>query len=55
MKLLKIDPIRIAVKSIAESKDFWIDCLGLYFEKAETVQEQKVTTGGVLVELREKQ
>ncbi len=32
-----------------------MDCLGLDFEKAETVQEQKVTTGGLLVELCEKQ
>ena len=44
MKVLKIDHLGIAVKSIEEGKKFWSDTLGLEFEGAETVQEQKVTT-----------
>jgi methylmalonyl-CoA/ethylmalonyl-CoA epimerase len=44
MKVLKIDHLGIAVKSIEEGKEFWSDALGLEFEGAETVQEQKVTT-----------
>ena len=31
MKLLKIDHLGIAVKSIDAGKDFWIDSLGLSF------------------------
>ncbi len=45
MKILKIDHLGIAVKSMDEGKNFWSDVLGLKFEGAETVQEQKVTTG----------
>ncbi|QTA88696.1 methylmalonyl-CoA epimerase [Desulfonema magnum] len=45
MKILKIDHLGIAVKSMDEGKNFWSDILGLKFEGAETVQEQKVTTG----------
>jgi methylmalonyl-CoA/ethylmalonyl-CoA epimerase len=44
MKVLKIDHLGIAVNSIADGKNFWSDVLGLEFEGAETVAEQKVTT-----------
>ncbi len=44
MKVLKINHLGIAVKSIEEGKKFWVDTLGLVFEGAETVEEQKVTT-----------
>jgi methylmalonyl-CoA/ethylmalonyl-CoA epimerase len=44
MKVLKIDHLGIAVNSINDGKNFWSDVLGLKFEGAETVQEQKVTT-----------
>ncbi len=44
MKILKIDHLGIAVKSIEDGKNFWTDALGLAFEGAETVEEQKVTT-----------
>ena len=44
MKVLKIDHLGIAVKSIEEGKNFWADVLGLVFEGSETVEEQKVTT-----------
>ena len=44
MKILKIDHLGIAVNSIDEGKIFWTDVLGLEFEGAETVAEQKVTT-----------
>ncbi len=44
MKVLKIDHLGIAVNSIDEGKNFWSDVLGLKFEGAETVAEQKVTT-----------
>jgi methylmalonyl-CoA/ethylmalonyl-CoA epimerase len=44
MKILKIDHLGIAVKSIDEGKNFWTDALGLEFEGSETVAEQKVTT-----------
>jgi methylmalonyl-CoA/ethylmalonyl-CoA epimerase len=44
MKILKIDHLGIAVNSIDEGKKFWSDILGLEFEGAETVAEQKVTT-----------
>ena len=44
MKILKIDHLGIAVDSIEEGKNFWSDVLGLAFEGAETVAEQKVTT-----------
>ena len=44
MKILKIDHLGIAVNSIDEGKGFWSDVLGLDFEGAETVAEQKVTT-----------
>ena len=44
MKVLKIDHLGIAVNSIDEGRKFWSDVLGLAFEGAETVEEQKVTT-----------
>jgi methylmalonyl-CoA/ethylmalonyl-CoA epimerase len=44
MKILKIDHLGIAVNSIEDGKKFWTDILGLSFEGAETVAEQKVTT-----------
>ncbi|HSO09354.1 MAG TPA: methylmalonyl-CoA epimerase [Desulfoprunum sp.] len=44
MKILKIDHLGIAVNSMDEGKSFWSDILGLTFEGAETVAEQKVTT-----------
>jgi len=44
MKVLKIDHLGIAVNSIEAGKQFWSDILGLQFEGAETVEEQKVTT-----------
>ena len=44
MKILKIDHLGIAVNSINEGQNFWSDILGLEFEGAETVEEQKVKT-----------
>lgn len=44
MKILKIDHLGIAVNNMDEGKGFWTDVLGLKFEGAETVAEQKVTT-----------
>ncbi len=44
MKIEKIDHLGIAVKSIADGKNFWTDVLGLEIEATETVESQKVTT-----------
>jgi len=44
MKILQIDHLGIAVDSIDTGKAFWQDVLGLRFEGAETVAEQKTTT-----------
>jgi len=44
MKVLKIDHLGIAVRSIEEAKKLFQDTLGLKFEGSETVAEQKVTT-----------
>ncbi len=44
MRVLKIDHLGIAVKSINEGKNFWTDIMGLDFGGTETVEEQKVTT-----------
>ena len=44
MKILKIDHLGIAVKSIDGGKGFWTDVMGLDFEGTETVEAQKVTT-----------
>lgn len=45
MKVLKIDHIGIAVKSLKETKKLYEELLGLDFAGQETVEEQKVTTG----------
>ncbi|OGP68493.1 MAG: methylmalonyl-CoA epimerase [Deltaproteobacteria bacterium RBG_16_44_11] len=44
MKVLKIDHIGIAVKSIDEAKNLYSGLLGLSQNGSETVAEQKVTT-----------
>jgi len=44
MKILKIDHLGIAVRSITEARKLFQDTLGLKFEGTETVAEQKVTT-----------
>jgi len=44
VKIIKIDHLGIAVKSIEEGKKFWADVLGLEFEGSETVEAQKVIT-----------
>jgi methylmalonyl-CoA/ethylmalonyl-CoA epimerase len=45
MKILHIDHIGIAVKSIEEGQKFFSDILGLKLEGVETVEEQKTKTG----------
>lgn len=44
MKILKIDHLGIAVKSIENGKNFWSDVLGMELAGTETVEAQKVTT-----------
>ena len=44
MKILKIDHIGIAAKSIDQVTPFWNAILGLPIEGRETVEEQKATT-----------
>jgi len=44
MKILKVDHIGIAVRSIEETKAFYSGMIGLDFAGSETVSEQKVTT-----------
>jgi len=44
MKILKIDHLGIAVKSVADGERFWTDALGLVCEGSETIEEQKVAT-----------
>lgn len=44
MKVLKVDHIGIAVKSIDAAKKLYQDVLGLDYAGSETVEEQKVTT-----------
>ncbi len=44
MKILKVDHIGVAVKSIEETKKLYHDLLGLEHAGSETVAEQKVTT-----------
>jgi methylmalonyl-CoA/ethylmalonyl-CoA epimerase len=44
MKVLKVDHIGVAVKSIDDAKKLYHDLLGLPHAGSETVQEQKVTT-----------
>ncbi len=58
MKILEIDHIGIATKSIDQSAPFWNADLGLPAPEKETVAEQKVTTllllaGGSEIELLE--
>ena len=44
MKVLKIDHIGIAVKSINKGKKFWGDILGLWLEDSEAMEEEKLIT-----------
>lgn len=44
MKVLKLDHVGIAVKSIEDCKKLYVDILGLLHAGSETVAEQKVTT-----------
>ena len=44
MKVLKIDHLGIAVKSINEGKKFWGDLLGLWLESSEAMAEEKLIT-----------
>ena len=44
MKVLKVDHIGVAVKSIEETKKLYQDLLGMEHAGSETVTEQKVTT-----------
>ena len=44
MKILKIDHIGIAARSIDQAASFWSSILGLPIAGRETVEEQKVTT-----------
>jgi methylmalonyl-CoA/ethylmalonyl-CoA epimerase len=44
VKILKIDHIGIAIKSITAGENFWTDALGLVCEGSETVAQQRVTT-----------
>ncbi len=49
MKILKIDHIGIAAKSIDQAAPFWTAILGLQMTGKETVEEQKATTAFVPV------
>ena len=58
MKVLKIDHLGIAVRSIDEARRFYEEVLGLVCEKEEVVASQKVrtaffTVGGIHIELLE--
>ena len=44
MKILKIDHLGIAIKSITAGEKFWADVLGLVCEGSEAVAQQRVTT-----------
>ena len=44
MKVLKIDHLGIAVKSINEGKKFWGDLLGLWLEESEAMDAEKLIT-----------
>jgi len=44
MKVIKIDHLGIAVKSINEGKKFWGDLLGLWLESSEAMAEEKLIT-----------
>jgi len=45
MKILKIDHIGVAVKSIDDAKKFFVDKLGMNLDNLEDVVEQKVRVG----------
>jgi methylmalonyl-CoA/ethylmalonyl-CoA epimerase len=49
MKILKIDHIGIAARSIDQVAPFWAQVLGLTLEGRETVEEQKATTAFIPV------
>ena len=51
MKILKIDHLGIAVKSIDAGKNFWTDALGLEFEGTETVVLVHPAQNKVLIDL----
>ena len=44
MKVIKIDHLGIAVKSINEGKKFWGDLLGLWLEESEAMDAEKLIT-----------
>ncbi len=44
MKVIKIDHLGIAVKSINEGKKFWGDRLGLWLEDSEVMEKEKLIT-----------
>ena len=44
MKVLKIDHLGIAVRSINEGKKFWGDLLGLWLEESEAMNAEKLIT-----------
>ena len=44
MKVIKIDHLGIAVKSINEGKKFWGDRLGLWLEDSEVMEKEKLST-----------
>ncbi|HUV50260.1 MAG TPA: methylmalonyl-CoA epimerase [Anaerolineae bacterium] len=44
MKVLKIDHLGIAVKSITKGKKFWGDILGLWLEDSEEMADEKLIT-----------
>jgi len=44
MKVLKIDHLGIAVKSLTGVRSFWSDVLGLELKGSETIEDQKVRT-----------
>jgi len=58
MKAIKIDHLGIAVKDVAEAESLFRDVLGLKLSRAETIEDQKVSTaifslGDIGVELME--
>ena len=44
MKVIKIDHLGIAVKSINKGKKFWGDLLGLWLEESEAMDAEKLIT-----------
>lgn len=49
MKILKIDHLGVAVNSLDQGKNFWVDVLGLKYGGVENVEEQKVNTAFIPV------